>query len=248
MANGAYQRATTFSSIAGGIWNAGGFKAWLKVAQEELSWLDWVKTFAIAVAQLIAWFASDGIAFIAVAALTIMSAEQLIEDSVKAVQVCAAEKPATVLRLGPAGGDGGIPFEDVIPCGATLHHIEIGSGDIVDSIETHWQTPDGPCVSPRHGGSGGQHFLWPPAGIPEVHITCISGMIGAMPGLPGNIVTQLTIHGDKSEPATWGRGWGSTFSFQPQAGFEIIGFFGRSGDYLDQIGVIVRQRSQLHSV
>ncbi len=51
---------------------------------------DWIKTGVIAVAQITAWFATDGVAFIAEAALTIMSAEQLIEDSVKAGQACSS--------------------------------------------------------------------------------------------------------------------------------------------------------------
>ncbi|MEC4686586.1 MAG: hypothetical protein VST71_12755 [Nitrospirota bacterium] len=48
-----------------------------------------MKTGVIAVAQLTAWFATDGIAFVAEAALSVMSAEQLIEDSVKADNVCS---------------------------------------------------------------------------------------------------------------------------------------------------------------
>ena len=49
----------------------------------------WVNTGVIAVAQIIAWFATDGVAFIAEAALSIMSAEQLIEDAIKAGKACS---------------------------------------------------------------------------------------------------------------------------------------------------------------
>ncbi|MEL6537072.1 MAG: hypothetical protein AAFQ98_16745 [Bacteroidota bacterium] len=88
-AEGAYQKAKALFAILGGIWKAGGFKAVFKELKDEMSWWEWVKTGILAVAQIVAWFATDGIAFIAEAALTIMSAEQLIEDSVKAVKTCS---------------------------------------------------------------------------------------------------------------------------------------------------------------
>ena len=54
-----------------------------------MTWWEWVNTGVIAVAQIIAWFATDGVAFIAEAALSIMSAEQLIEDTIKAGKACS---------------------------------------------------------------------------------------------------------------------------------------------------------------
>ena len=53
-----------------------------------MSWWQWTKTGAIMVIQIGAWFLTDGAAFIAEAALSIMSAEQLIEDSVAVGQEC----------------------------------------------------------------------------------------------------------------------------------------------------------------
>ncbi|CAB4033609.1 Hypothetical predicted protein, partial [Paramuricea clavata] len=70
------------------IYNAGGFRAVFKAIKDEMSWWDWIKTGVIAVAQITAWFATDGAAFIAEAALSIMSAESLIEACIKAAQVC----------------------------------------------------------------------------------------------------------------------------------------------------------------
>ena len=48
-----------------------------------------MSTGIVALAQIAAWVASDGIAFIAEVALTIMSATQLIEDSIKASRACS---------------------------------------------------------------------------------------------------------------------------------------------------------------
>ena len=87
-ADGAMNKAKALFKLMGQIWKAGGFKAAIKALKDEMTWWAWVKTGVIAVAQITAWFATDGVAFIAEAAMNIMSAEQLIEDAVKAVKVC----------------------------------------------------------------------------------------------------------------------------------------------------------------
>ena len=87
-AEGKMAKAKALFSIMGEIWNAGGFRAAFKVVKDEMSWWEWAKTGIIATVQITAWFATDGIAFIAEAALSIMSAEQLIEDSIKVGKVC----------------------------------------------------------------------------------------------------------------------------------------------------------------
>ncbi len=89
-ADGALSKAKALFTLMGQIWSAGGFSAAFKVMKDEMSWWDWTKTGVIAVAQITAWFATDGVAFIAEAALSIMSATQLIEDAVKAVKACSA--------------------------------------------------------------------------------------------------------------------------------------------------------------
>ncbi|CAL2095090.1 hypothetical protein [Tenacibaculum sp. 190524A02b] len=88
VAKGAMAKSKALFALMGGIWKAGGFKAAFKIAKDEMTWWEWVKTGTIAVVQITAWFATDGIAFIAEAALVIMSAEQLIEDAIKAGKVC----------------------------------------------------------------------------------------------------------------------------------------------------------------
>ena len=88
-AEGAYNKAKALFALLGGIYNAGGFPAVFKILKHEMTWWEWVKAVAIAVAQIVAWFATDGIAFIAEAALSIMSAEQLIEDVIKAGKACS---------------------------------------------------------------------------------------------------------------------------------------------------------------
>ncbi|WP_207429034.1 hypothetical protein [Pedobacter sp. SYSU D00535] len=111
-ATGAWDRAKTLFSIAGSMYKACGFKAIFKAWVDEASWFDWVRTGAIAIAQLIAWFATDGVAFVAQVAMTIMSAEMLIESIVKAISTCSA-------------GDCPVPHNDAttkfIPAGSYLY-------------------------------------------------------------------------------------------------------------------------------
>ncbi|MCG7535472.1 Vps62-related protein [Pseudoalteromonas sp. OOF1S-7] len=85
---GRFDRARSLFGLVGSIYNAGGFKAIFKVIRSEMSWWDWIKTGIVSIAQLIAWFATDGVAFVAEVALTIMSGEQLLEDSAKYGKKC----------------------------------------------------------------------------------------------------------------------------------------------------------------
>ena len=87
-ADGAYNKAKALFTLFGQIYKAGGFRAAFKVIKDEMTTWEWIKTGVIAVAQITAWFATDGVAFIAEVALNIMSAEQLIEDAAKAVKAC----------------------------------------------------------------------------------------------------------------------------------------------------------------
>ena len=87
-ATGALNKAKALFKLLGGIYKAGCLRAVFKVLKEEMTWWEWVKTGMIAVAQIMVWFATDGVAFVAEAALSIMSAESLIEDAIKADKVC----------------------------------------------------------------------------------------------------------------------------------------------------------------
>ena len=89
-AKGAYAKAKALFKIFREIYKAGGFRAVFKEIKKEMTWWEWLKTGVIAVAQIAAWFLTDGAAFIAEVALNIMSAEQLLENGIKAVKVCSS--------------------------------------------------------------------------------------------------------------------------------------------------------------
>ncbi|KVU30239.1 hypothetical protein WL35_06780 [Burkholderia ubonensis] len=87
--------ATSIVDKAKEIWglisevkNAVGFKGIVKALKDSMHWYDWVITGVTAVAQLTAWFATDGVAFIAELALEGAYVAQLVEDAVNAVDTC----------------------------------------------------------------------------------------------------------------------------------------------------------------
>ncbi len=87
-AEGALDKAKALFSIAGKLYNVGGFKVILKAWKDEADWYDWVRAGATSIAQLMIWFASDALAFIGEAMFTIMSAIDLEQAVVKAVGAC----------------------------------------------------------------------------------------------------------------------------------------------------------------
>jgi len=87
-AEGALAKAKASFPLLGGIYNAGGISAIIKAIDDQMSVWEWVKTGIIMAAQFVSWFATDGVAFIAEVSLSIMSAEGLIQDTIKATDVC----------------------------------------------------------------------------------------------------------------------------------------------------------------
>lgn len=138
--------------------------------------------------------------------------------------------PAPDQWVGPWGGGGGSEFADVVPLGAKVIGLQIRSGQRVDSIQVFLSTG----ATSKHGGSGGD--LHDIRFEEDEYITAVYGRYGAR-------VDQIAIRTNKGTYGPYGgTGGANPFSFEVTAGFQIVGFFGRSGDEVDAIGLIVRQR------
>ncbi|XP_011407205.1 PREDICTED: jacalin-related lectin 23-like [Amphimedon queenslandica] len=133
------------------------------------------------------------------------------------------------------GGDGGTQFDDIAELGSTniygVHSINISSGDLVDSIEVFYLLKNKTIRGARHGKSSN-----PPVNIvldPREEIVKIEGRI-----YNSQLVGQLTITtiGPSYVKKTYGP-FGKIGSLFFELEGQIIGFQGRSGDSLDQIGV-----------
>jgi hypothetical protein len=84
----------------------------------------------------------------------------------------------------------------------------------------------------HHGGFGGvRHVLNLANGEHMIRIN----------GHYGNVVTQINILTDGGQTLSGGGGGDAgIFEYQAPPGIEIAGFFGRSGNFVDAIGVVLR--------
>jgi hypothetical protein len=134
---------------------------------------------------------------------------------------------------GPSGGPGGGAFADLWDP-FRVARVTIRSGAYVDSVQITHERPDGSLVTfDHHGGFGGgeQNLDL----LANEHIVRVNGRFGAY-------IDHITILTNFGRFITGGGGGGAVdFSFDAPAGFEIEGFIGRSGIYVDAIGVILRQ-------
>lgn len=156
--------------------------------------------------------------------------------------------PVTVTyrRMGPAGMQGQMPFDDnnLATAGNALTQIIVRHGNIIDSIQAFY----GATASAVHGGEGGGPKTIPvSASDPIVEV---SGYTGYWFGV--NYVLQLTLktrsgqvsgpYGDMAYSNSQ-----TPFSFQVGSNEQIVGFFGSAtyGDngrmtLLGSLGVIIQ--------
>lgn len=140
---------------------------------------------------------------------------------------------------GPSGGTGGKYFSDGPISGQSssvprrLVEVRIRSGVFIDAIQTVYENSAGQkYTSPLHGGSGGTLSVFKLA--PGEYITRISGKYGWY-------IDSLLIETNKGHAKGWGgTGGAANYTYTAPPGSSIHGFFGRSGKYLDAVGVILK--------
>jgi hypothetical protein len=140
---------------------------------------------------------------------------------------------------GPSGGYGGQYFSDQNVCGQfssdnrRLVEVRIRSGVYIDAIQTVYvNIADQKFESPLHGGTGGTLSVFKLA--PDEYITRISGKYGVF-------IDSLQIVTNKGNVKGWGgTGGAGNYIYTAPPGSRIHGFFGRSGKFLDAVGVIIK--------
>jgi hypothetical protein len=142
-------------------------------------------------------------------------------------------------RLGPSGGTGGFFFEDKPEVGIGIAKIYIHFGDYIDGLRIEWA--DG--TDAYHGSCNG-----PTIAEFSVHhqngekLTGFDGSIGAHPCDGGPYVTSIRFHTETRSSQVFGKETSNSFTYHLPGQFGdhcIIGFFGRSGKYLDSIGALL---------
>ena len=140
------------------------------------------------------------------------------------------------LVLGPSGGNGGHEFDGyTIPAGAKVHEIRVNAGFYVDGLQLVCVDAAGAVTELPHlgGKSGFHHTITLDA---DEYLTGISGR-------SGRYIDSIRFHTNKrTTDSIGGRGGENEYHYEAAANGEVAGFFGRADWYIDQLGVIVRDR------
>ena len=143
--------------------------------------------------------------------------------------------------LGPEGGPGGTVFSvDPIDDESEIHSLTVWSGAVIDAIQvTYRHRATGQItVGPKIGGGGGAEN--PLVLEPGEYITRVEGRMGVC-------VASMSVQTNRRRWPAGNARWGGEagergYDFICEIGDEVIGFEGRSGDYIISLGVIVRSR------
>jgi hypothetical protein len=134
-------------------------------------------------------------------------------------------------RTSTVGGRGGEPFTDGVVSGAFISEVYIFSGDYVDAIQIQYILPDGRKeLGTRHGGPGGRRNVF--------RLDSDEYIVGLSIKY-GEHIDSLRIHTNKHTSSSYGGNGGNRRSRADiPSGSQAIGLTGRSGEFLDSIGLV----------
>jgi hypothetical protein len=152
------------------------------------------------------------------------------------VQSCNPLPLKDPYQIPSVGGGGGDKFRFILPEGAKFSSVAVSSGDEVDRLTINYIL-NGVPKDTTFGGNGGRSQ--PGKALNNLKIIGISGRYG-------DRIDKIRFHySDGSKSADFGGGGGDhNFSMQANNGGEVIGFYGRSGRVIDNIGIICRDKCE----
>ncbi|KAE8789071.1 Disease resistance protein RPM1 [Hordeum vulgare] len=143
---------------------------------------------------------------------------------------------AGLARIGPCGEGGGRAC-DIKAVPQRLESVTIYSGSLVESFAFSYRDHDGQhhIAGPwgSHPGKNNNDVIHLE---PSEFLKEVSGTVGSYGALT-NVITSLTLVTSACTYGPFGKGDGIPFSMAAASNSSIVGFFGRSGWYLDAIGV-----------
>ncbi|KAK9911145.1 hypothetical protein M0R45_035068 [Rubus argutus] len=135
------------------------------------------------------------------------------------------------------GGRGGGHWDDGILFDG-VREITIRCGSCIDSIVVEYCRNGETIKATGHGGNGGGAPIKIPLGASEF-ITNVSGHVYTANWAPNGVIGSLKFQSNIRTYGPYGQEAGNPFAVTVNPGDKIVGFFGRSGSYLDAIGVHV---------
>ncbi|KAI3766486.1 hypothetical protein L2E82_16549 [Cichorium intybus] len=137
------------------------------------------------------------------------------------------------IQLGPWGGNRGTYWDDGIHNG--IREITLVYGSCIDSICVTYDEFAKPFLAEKHGGMGGTKAAQIKLQFPEEILVSVSGYYYPVVYGGGPVIRSLTFKSNQRTFGPFGVEVGKPFNFSPNGG-RIVGFYGRSGWFLDSIG------------
>ncbi|CAD5176229.1 unnamed protein product [Musa acuminata subsp. malaccensis] len=137
-------------------------------------------------------------------------------------------------RLGPCGGGGGGQRDMDISAGNRILKVQLRHGHAIDAIKIMYRRNGGDVWTDQWGGGGGQMSEFNLDD--DETLRSIRGHYGRFDGV--SILRSLTFVSNKRTYGPFGREEGVAFTLEAP-GSRIVGFTGRSGLYLDALGIYV---------
>ncbi|XP_077219963.1 jacalin-related lectin 3-like [Tasmannia lanceolata] len=147
------------------------------------------------------------------------------------------------ISVGPWGGQGGSPWDDGVY--TTVRQLVVSHASAIDSLQIEYDRKGSSVWSEKHGGIGGTKTDKIKLDLPDEVLTSISGHYGSIFNGSPAVIRSLTFETNRSTYGPFGIQQGAHFSF-PMRGGKIVGFHGRSGWYLDSIGVYLKPLQNLN--
>ncbi|KAJ3687900.1 hypothetical protein LUZ61_017064 [Rhynchospora tenuis] len=147
----------------------------------------------------------------------------------------ASASNGALKKVGPYGGDGG-EIRDMDPSGITrIVKIGIRHGGAIDALIVHFERNGHEESTDLWGTDGGE--LTEISFEEDEYIMTVKGHVGTYNDY--TILTSLVLETNLRRYGPYGAEEGQSFELSAEGG-EIIGFHGRSGQFLDAIGVYVK--------
>ncbi|CAI9266274.1 unnamed protein product [Lactuca saligna] len=137
------------------------------------------------------------------------------------------------IQLGPWGGNGGCSWNDGVYSG--IREISIVYGSCIDSICVTYDKFGKPFLGEKHGGMGGTEAAKIKLQFPEEILISVSGHYCPVVYGGGPVIRSLTFKSNQRTFGPFGVEEGTPFNFIANGGL-VVGFYGRSGWFLDSIG------------
>uniref|UniRef100_A0A7N2M424 Jacalin-type lectin domain-containing protein n=2 Tax=Quercus lobata TaxID=97700 RepID=A0A7N2M424_QUELO len=138
---------------------------------------------------------------------------------------------------GPWGGHGGKEWDDGVFSGIRELHLHVGDS-VIHAIRVLYESRDGkPVWSHKHGGAGGDKINTIKFDISTEFLVGVVGFSGPVKGTDNfEALRSITFYTNNGRYGPYGDEIGHAFTSSVAAG-KVVGFHGRSGVYLDAIGV-----------